>query len=131
MKLSDIKGERTFDVIAELIDPVANIAEDPDAAALFARGGKPEGMDAKAYLIERLRKSVPKLLKSHKADLIAILSTIADESAAEYTKSLTLAKLISDVFELLSDDMFTNFFTPAATGSGSGAALANTEAQLA
>ena len=28
MKLSDIKGERTLDVIADIIDPIANIAED-------------------------------------------------------------------------------------------------------
>ena len=26
MRLSDIKGERVFDVIADIIDPIANIA---------------------------------------------------------------------------------------------------------
>ena len=35
MKLSDIKGDRVFDVIADLIDPVASIAQDAQAAALF------------------------------------------------------------------------------------------------
>ena len=37
MKLSDIKGERTLDVIAEIIEPIANIAADQTAAALFQR----------------------------------------------------------------------------------------------
>ena len=37
MKLSDIKGERTLDVIAELIDPISNIASDKVAADLFVR----------------------------------------------------------------------------------------------
>ena len=37
MKLSDIKGERTLDVIAEIIDPVANIAEDKAASDLFQK----------------------------------------------------------------------------------------------
>ena len=35
MRLSDIQGERVFDVIADIIDPIANIAED-DAASGYA-----------------------------------------------------------------------------------------------
>ena len=37
MRLSDIQGDRVFDVIADIIDPVANIAEDDDAASFFKR----------------------------------------------------------------------------------------------
>ena len=37
MKLSDVKGERTIEVIAEIIDPIANIAEDEEASAMFKR----------------------------------------------------------------------------------------------
>ena len=44
MRLSDIKGERTLDVIAEIIEPIANIAEDEAAAELFRREKPPEGM---------------------------------------------------------------------------------------
>ena len=44
MRLSNVKGERTFDVIAELIDPIYNIAMDPEAAAMFKREKLPEGM---------------------------------------------------------------------------------------
>ena len=37
MRLSDIQGERVFDVIADIIDPIANIAEDDAASAMFRR----------------------------------------------------------------------------------------------
>ena len=37
MRLSDIKGDRVFDVIADIIDPIANIASDETASALFKR----------------------------------------------------------------------------------------------
>ena len=37
MKLSDIQGDRVFDVIADIIDPIANIAEDEKASAMFRR----------------------------------------------------------------------------------------------
>ena len=45
MRLSDVKGERTLDVIADIIDPIANIAEDKEASELFTRKKLPDGMD--------------------------------------------------------------------------------------
>ncbi len=56
MRLSDIKGERTLDVIADIIDPIANIAEDEVASDLFKREKLPEGMTAKKFLLQRARK---------------------------------------------------------------------------
>ena len=81
MRLSDIKGDRVFDVIADIIDPIANIASDETASALFKREKLPEGMTAKAFLLERARKAVPALLKGHKSDIIAVLATIQTRTA--------------------------------------------------
>ena len=66
MKLSDIHGERVFDVIADIIDPIANIAEDEKASAMFRREKIPEGMTAKEFAMQRARKALPALLKQHK-----------------------------------------------------------------
>ena len=49
MKLSKIKGERVFDVIADIINPIANIAEDKEAAALFQRQKLPDGVQRTLY----------------------------------------------------------------------------------
>ena len=114
MKLSDIKGERVLNVIADLIDPVANIAEDKEAIELFTRKKVPEGKTAKEFALERIKKSVPKLLKVHKNDIITILATLEGVSPAEYEKELNLLKLISDFTELLTDDAFMALFTSAA-----------------
>ena len=46
MRLSDIKGDRVFDVIADIIDPIANIAVYETASALVKREKLPEGMTA-------------------------------------------------------------------------------------
>lgn len=118
MRLSDVKGERVFDAIADIIKPIANIAQDESAAALFKREKVPDGMTAKAFLTARLKKVVPALLKEHKEDLIAILAAIEGETAEEYAGTLTLAKLISDVTELLTDDAFKELFTSAQSGTG-------------
>lgn len=125
MKLSDIKGERTFDVIADIIDPIANIAEDKAAVALFERKKLPKGMTAKQFMVSRIRESVPELLRNHKTDLIAILSTIEGITPDEYEKSLNLVKIVKDCTELLTDDAFTTLFISAQTkedGVSSGAA---------
>ena len=126
MRLSDIKGDRVFDVIADIIDPIANIASDETASAIFKREKLPEGMTAKAFLMERARKAVPALLKGHKSDIITVLATIEGTSADDYRASLTLAKLMQDTAELLTDEAFGELFIPAQSGASSGSAQENT-----
>ena len=127
MKLSDIKGERTLDVIAEIIDPIANIAEDEAASELFRREKLPEGMTAKQFLLKRARRAVPTLLKGHKADIIAILSTIEGTSPETYTGALNMVKLFKDCTDLLTDEAFTALFISPQSETTSGSALENTE----
>ena len=127
MRLSDIKGDRVFDVIADIIDPIANIASDERASSLFKREKLPDGMTAKAFLLERARKAVPALLKGHKGDIITVLATIEGVSADDYRASLTLAKLMQDTAELLTDEAFGELFISAQSGTSSGSAQENTE----
>lgn len=127
MRLSDIKGDRVFDVIADIIDPIANIASDETASALFKREKLPEGMTAKSFLLKRARKAVPALLKGHKSDIITVLSTIEGVSADDYRESLTLAKLMKDTAELMTDEAFGELFISAQSGTSSGSAQENIE----
>lgn len=128
MKLSDVKGERTLEVIADIIDPIANIAEDEAASAMFKREKLPEGMTANKFLLKRARKSLPVLLKGHKADIIAILSAVEGVSAEEYAKTLNLVKLTKDCIDLLTDEVFMQLFISAQSENNSGSAQENTEA---
>ena len=127
MKLSDIQGERVFDVIADIIDPIANIAEDDTASALFKREKLPDGMTAKEFLIQRARKSLPALFKGHKGDIIAILAAIGGVSDEQYKRELNPIKLMQDATELLTDEAFGALFLSAQSGKTSGSAQENTE----
>ena len=128
MRLSDIKGDRTLEVIAEIIDPIANIAEDEEASSMFKREKLPDGMTAKKFLMKRVRKSLPVLLKGHKADIIAILSSIEGVSAEEYAGALNLVKLVKDCTDLLTDEAFMELFISAQSENKSGSAQENIEA---
>lgn len=125
MKLSEIRGDRVIDVIAEIIDPIANIAQDEEAAELFARKKLPDGMDKKSFAIERLRKSVPVLLKTHKGDVITILAAINGVPVEEYAENLDLLNLMRDATDLITDEGFVGLFTSARTGKTSGSAPVN------
>ena len=126
MKLSDIQGERVFDVIADIIDPIANIAEDDAASALFKREKLPEGMTVKQFATQRARKALPALLKRHKDDIISILAAIDGVSTDAYKGALNLVKLMRDAAELLTDDAFTELFLSAQSENSSGSAQENT-----
>lgn len=107
---SEIKGDRVIDVIAELIEPLTNIATDSSLQKLFARGNVPEGENVDDYLANRVKTSVPALLKTHKADIITILSSLNNVSYEEYANNLTLESFFSDTAALLNDKNFLSFF---------------------
>lgn len=113
MRLSEVKGEHVLDVIADIVVPVGNIAQDEKAAVLFKRETAPEGVSAKDFAIAKIQRGLPVLLKDHKQDIIQILASLADVSGEEYTENMTLASLSKDVIELLTDEEFIRFFTRA------------------
>ncbi len=113
MKLSNIKGERTFEVIVSIIDPIANLATDAEVSKLFRREKLPEGLTVKEFAVQRIKNGAPLILGAHRTDIIAILSAIEGISPEEYTEGLTFAKLISDFVELVTDETFTQLFISA------------------
>lgn len=130
MKLSDIKGDRVFDVIAGIIDPIANMVQDKDVAAMFKREAVPDGMEARDFFAKRMCKGLPVLLKGHKADIIAIMAAIEGVTPEQYAASLDFPKLFTDVMELVTDDAFLNFLSSSETGKGAdapGSASASSE----
>lgn len=121
MKLSDIKGDRVLDVIADIIDPIANMVQDKDVAAMFERKAVPDGMDARDFFAERMCKGMPVLLKGHKADIIAIMAAIDGVTPEQYAESLDFTKLFTDVMELVTDNAFLDFLSSSETKKGADA----------
>lgn len=131
MKLSDIKGDRVLDTIADIIDPIANIVQDGDVAAMFERKAVPEGTDARDFFAKRMRKGMPVLLKGHKADIIAIMAAIEGVTPGQYAASLDFPKLFTDVMELVTDDAFLDFLSSPGTGRDADAPGAASESSEA
>lgn len=111
VKLSDITGERAIDVVAEIVEPITNLAANKDFSDLFVVKKLPEGMTKQQFAMKRIGKAVPALLKQNKKDLVKILAVINDIPEQEYLDNLNLAGLISDVYALITDEEFMNCFS--------------------
>lgn len=111
MKLSDIKGDRVFDVIADIIEPACNIATDDEAGKFFKRDSRPEDMSVREFTLKQIKEALPPLLKTHKEDLIKIMATLDGISPEEYKKNLTMAGLFQGLYEILTDEDLLSFLS--------------------
>lgn len=109
MKLAEIKGERALDVIAEIMEPIGNIATDKNSANVIAQ------LRNKETRFEVLKGNLPSLIKNHKKDLITILALLDNVSYKEYKEKMSLFSLAKDLFSLVDDDVFDELFTSAQT----------------
>jgi hypothetical protein len=95
MRLSDFKGEKVFDVMSELLDPVAEILSDSQLATEYK--SKPKIVVAQY------------ILKHHKDETIKILAILADKSVDDYLAGVNIISLTKDVLELLGDEQLMVF----------------------
>ena len=109
MRLSDYKGDEALDVLADLIDPIAEIASDREVLDILAHGKK--RLDA-----------IKIMLKNHKRSVIQVLAALDREDPDTYKVSVLTLPL--KLMELLNDPEVQSLFTSAeptadATPSGS------------
>ena len=111
MKLSEIKGERALDVVADLVEPIANIAMDKDASEMFTKKPIPTGTDAREFTLKRMSASLPALIKNHKADLVKIFASINNIDYDECMETITIPSLVKGIVDIVTDDVFVQLFT--------------------
>lgn len=108
MKLSEIKGERALEVIADLIEPITNIASDKNCKGAFVTHPE-EGETNEEAVARNIKEKIPTLLKSHKKDLVNIVGTLEGKNAEE----LSLIEITHSVLEMLNDKALLQLFFSA------------------
>lgn len=115
MKLSQIKGADAIDVLARIIQPIANIALDKDALnAIKLKPVEKEGKtpeQIRELAMVRIREAIPAMLGKHRDDICEIIAAINCKSRDEYIAELTFAKLLKDCMDVLTDDELLSFFS--------------------
>lgn len=115
MKLSQIKGTDAIDVLARIIQPIANIALDKEA--LEAIKIKAVEKDGKTHeqiceiALHRISEAIPAMLGKHRDDICEIIAAINGQTRDEYVASLTFSKLLKDCMDVLTDNELLSFFS--------------------
>ena len=94
MKLSDIKGEKALDVIADLIDPITNLVQDKKFKAIVDKGNQKE--------------VVKFILREHPKDILTVLALVNEKDPATFQP--TLIELPKMVLDLMSDPDVMSLF---------------------
>ena len=93
MKLSEIKGEQSLDVLADILDPIGEIVQDKEVRDL---------------LKENKLKGVALAIKTHKQAVIEILARLDGEEPDKY--EINLLTVPKKVLEILNDDTLATLF---------------------
>lgn len=118
MKLSEYKGEKALDVLADLIEPASVIMADKEVTEL-ARSKKP------------VVQIVKPILKKHKKEVIEILAALDGEDPKTYVKKVGIFTLPAKFIEIFNDPELMSLFTLQGQNTektNSGSATENTKA---
>ncbi len=129
MRLSDLTAEQGLEAIANSLEYIGNIVDDDVALELCQKLVPQEG-EKYIKVFARGAKTAPKLLKTHKDDVIGILAAFELQSVEEYKKKHKLMDVIKGVVDLVNDPEVRQLFFSApisATGGRSGDVQENTE----
>ena len=96
MRLSDIKGEKALDVVADLIEPVAEIMCDKEISKLRHEKGK-------------RTKAISLAIKNHKKAVMTILATLDGKTVEEY--QCDVLSLPKQLLEIINDPAMFELFT--------------------
>ena len=114
MKLSQIKGADAIDVLARIIQPIANIALDKESMEAIKL--KPVEKDGKTpeqireLALQRIREAIPAMLGNHRMDICEIIAAINGKTLDEYINDLTFGKLLKDCMDVLTDNELLSVF---------------------
>lgn len=115
MKLSELTAEQGLEAIANSLEYIGNIADDDDALKL-CQELVPRESEKYIKVFARGAKTAPKLLKTHKDDVIGILAAFELQTVEEYKKKHKLMDVIKGMVDLVNEPEVRQLFFSAPTG---------------
>lgn len=116
MKLSELTAEQGLEAIANSLEYIGNIADDDTALELCQELVPREG-EKYIKVFARGAKTAPKLLKTHKDDVIGILAAFELQTVEEYKKKHKLMDVIKGMVDIVNEPEVRQLFFSAPTGA--------------
>jgi hypothetical protein len=106
MKLSEVKGEKALDMLADLIEPIMEIIEDKEVSKILKSRYNKDKADSTKIILGR---AVSAAIKNHKKAVITILATLDDIPVDQY--ECNLLSLPKKMMDIINDPAIFDLFT--------------------
>lgn len=106
MKLSEVKGEKALDMLADLIEPIMEIIEDKEVSKILKSRHNKDKVDSTKIILGR---AVSAAIKNHKKAVITILATLDDIPVDQY--ECNLLSLPKKMMDIINDPAIFDLFT--------------------
>lgn len=106
MKLSEVKGEKALDMLADLIEPIMEIIEDKEVSKILKSRHSKDKADSTKIILGR---AVSVAIKNHKKAVITILATLDDIPVDQY--ECNLLSLPKKMMDIINDPAIFDLFT--------------------
>lgn len=111
MRLSEVKGQRSLEVIADLVEPVMGLTQGNGFKGMFEKRELPEGVEPGEFFAQRVKDSLPTLIREQGGQIVEILAIVNGVDKREYEESMTPFSLMSDALALITDKAFVDFLS--------------------
>ena len=102
MKLSEIKGDKALEVIADIMEPISNLISDSKFKKMFENREK-----------EPIVKKIPEIIKEHKSDIYKMLAVLDGVSVEKYKAETSVIKILKDFTDMIMDESVQKLFISA------------------
>ena len=111
MRLSEVKGEKALDVLAEIIEPISEIMADKEVTKVLRKGQR--------------SKAISVALRNHKKAVIKVLAALDGKEVEDY--ECNILSLPKQILDIVNDPAVLELFTSQTqqTSTPSGSATAN------
>lgn len=107
-KILDARGDEALDVLADLLDPVTEIAQDADISGMMKEGGK-----------ATVAQFAAAVLRKHKPAVIRIMAVDDGKTVEEESKLLSVATIPLRLMGILNNPAIKKMLFGVAETSGS------------
>ena len=115
MNISELKGEKALDTLADILEPAVTIFTDEKV---------------KKAAEKNYAHAISVAIKDHKKDVLKIMATLEGKPYKEYVKEVNVFTLPAQIIELINNEEIMSFFTAQVqmdSAGSSGFATENTK----
>lgn len=112
MKISDVKGERSYTILKDVVPYINEFSKNEYFKAIFNVDDLPkDDKERRTAIASKIIDNLPDLISSCKDGLTGYFALLEGITPEEYAAGVTAQKVFDGIIDMFNDDHFKIFFT--------------------